>query len=182
MKLTLTNLFAFAWGFAEATLFFIVPDVLLSWLALRSLKDALVSCLYALAGALLGGGMMWFVGQGDADAWRALVASLPAIDDDMITSVRAQLENAGLLSIFWGPLSGTPYKIYALEAGSLNFGLAVFLLVSIPARLVRFAVIVVFVSQLGRFLDSRLTIGQRQALLLACWSGFYCWYFYMMPG
>lgn len=181
MKPTPTNALAFVWGFAEATLFFIVPDVLLSWLALRNLKHALVSCLYSLTGALLGGGVMWTVGHSDADAWRALFASLPAIDDDMITSVRSQLENSGLLSIFWGPLSGTPYKIYALEAGSLNFGLATFLLVSIPARLIRFVAIVVVVSQLGRFLDSRLNLGQRQLLLAVCWSGFYSWYFYIMP-
>ena len=181
MKLTLTNAFAFVWGFAEATLFFIVPDVLLSWLALRSSRQALLSCLYALTGALLGGGMMWLVGHSDADAWRALFASLPAIDAEMIATVRSQLENSGLISMFWGPLSGTPYKIYALEAGSLGLGLALFLLVSIPARLLRFVVMVVFVGQLGRSLESRLNLGQRQALLLACWSGFYSWYFYVMP-
>jgi hypothetical protein len=31
---------AVLWGFAEATVFFIVPDVQLSWLALRSRRTA----------------------------------------------------------------------------------------------------------------------------------------------
>jgi len=33
-----TNVLASFWGLAEATIFFIVPDVQLSWLALRSPK------------------------------------------------------------------------------------------------------------------------------------------------
>ena len=180
MKLIRTNAFAFVWGLAEATLFFIVPDVLLSWLALHNYKHALVACLYALSGALLGGGMTWLLGQTDAESGRVLFASLPAIHDGMIADVRSQLEISGLTSLFWGPLTGTPYKIYALEAGSLDYGLAIFLLVSIPARLFRFVVVAVFVGMLGRLLAHRLTLGQRQVLLVVCWAGFYSWYFHIM--
>lgn len=181
MKLTRTNAFATLWGLAEATLFFIVPDLLLSWLALHNLKRALAACLYAATGALLGGGMVWLLGQSDAQAGRALLVSIPAINDAMITGVRLQLENSGLISLFRGPLTGTPYKIYALEAGSLGYGLASFLLVSFPARLVRFVVITVVVGVLSRLLARRLSLVQRRVLLTACWSGFYSWYFYVMP-
>lgn len=37
------------WGFSEATLFFIIPDVLLSAIALKSGKKAFKACFYALA-------------------------------------------------------------------------------------------------------------------------------------
>lgn len=180
MKLTRTNAFAIIWGLAEATVFFIVPDVLLSWLALHNYKHALVACLYALSGALLGGGMIWLLGQTDAEAGRALFASLPAINDGMVADVRSQLENSGLISLFQGPLTGTPYKIYALEAGSLDYGLLIFLLVSILSRLIRFVVVAVFVGTLGRLLAHRLTLGQRRGLLAVCWTGFYSWYFHIM--
>ena len=40
------------WGFAEATLFFIVPDVLLSYVALKNLRAALLTCFIATGGAL----------------------------------------------------------------------------------------------------------------------------------
>ena len=182
MKPTRTNAFAFAWGLAEATLFFIVPDVLLSWLALHGYKQALVACLYALSGALLGGVMIWLLGQVDAEAGRALLAAIPGIDDVLIADVRSQLENAGLISLVQGPLSGTPYKIYALESGSLNYGLAIFVLVSIPARLVRFVVVAVVVGMLGRLLAPLLSLGQRRVLLAVCWIGFYSWYFHMMSN
>ena len=55
MRIGRANAIASLWGFAEATVFFIVPDVLLSWLALRSPKSGLIACLFALLGALIGG-------------------------------------------------------------------------------------------------------------------------------
>lgn len=46
------NRAALLWGFAEATLFFLVPDVLLIWIAVqRTRREALVACAFALGGA-----------------------------------------------------------------------------------------------------------------------------------
>ena len=45
---------AFAWGFLEATFFFIVPDVLLTLIACRMLRPALKASVAALTGALIG--------------------------------------------------------------------------------------------------------------------------------
>src|SRR3546814_16266356 len=42
------------WGFAEATVFFVVPDVWISRRALSSWRAALRGCGFALAGALVG--------------------------------------------------------------------------------------------------------------------------------
>ena len=39
------------WGLAEATVFFIVPDVILSFVALKEGKRATKLCLWTLAGA-----------------------------------------------------------------------------------------------------------------------------------
>ena len=38
------------WGFAEATLFFVIPDVLLSYVALSRLRPALKACGFATLG------------------------------------------------------------------------------------------------------------------------------------
>ena len=45
---------ALAWGLAEATFFFIVPDVLLSRLVLSDWRLCARACLWAVAGALVG--------------------------------------------------------------------------------------------------------------------------------
>ena len=41
-------------------MFFIVPDVLLSWLARERLRDGLIGALYALAGAWLAFYVVYF--------------------------------------------------------------------------------------------------------------------------
>src|SRR5699024_4595805 len=46
---------AAAWGLAEGTFFFIVPDVWLSWVALQKPRTARKAALSALAGAMAGG-------------------------------------------------------------------------------------------------------------------------------
>jgi hypothetical protein len=47
------NCIAALWAFAEATLFFIVPDVWLSLAGRENLRRGLMACLNALVGALV---------------------------------------------------------------------------------------------------------------------------------
>jgi membrane protein YqaA with SNARE-associated domain len=52
-------LIAFIWGLAEATLFFIVPDVYLGFVALFDWRRALRALAAPIAGAVLGGALMY---------------------------------------------------------------------------------------------------------------------------
>ena len=180
MKLDRTNAVVAFWGIAEATIFFIVPDVLLSWLALRSYKRALVACLWALGGALVGGCLVWFVALVNPDALRALFASLPAINDGMIANVAQQLDQSGLTALFVGPLIGTPYKLYTLEAANSGFSLALFLLVSVPARLTRFLLVTIVAGAASQLLQRRFSMRVVQVLHAVLWISFYSWYFSAM--
>ena len=99
MTIGRANIIASLWGFAEATLFFIVPDVFLGWLALRSPKSALIACLFALLGALIGGSAMWLWGRFDPDSARGIFALLPAVGGDSIANVQMQLEDGGAIII-----------------------------------------------------------------------------------
>lgn len=182
MQLNRINALAAFWGFAEATVFFIVPDALLSWVALRSLKRALIACLWVTGGALLGGCILWFVGAADPEPARALFALIPAIDNAMITNVGSQIESVGLKALFLGPLSGTPYKIYAVEAANLGYGLGIFLLISLPARLIRFLLVSLIAGGISNLLQRRVNLRQLQAMHIVFWIGLYVWYFSVMQG
>ena len=114
MRIGRANAIASLWGFAEATIFFIVPDVLLGWLALRSPKSGLIACLFALLEALIGGSAMWLWGRFDPDSARTIFELLPAIGAASIASVQKQLADSGITALFLGPLAGAPYKIYAV--------------------------------------------------------------------
>jgi len=180
MKPDRSNAVVAFWGIAEATVFFIVPDVLLSWLALRDFKRALVGCLWALGGALVGACGLWFVALANPDPVRTRFASLPAINDGMIASVGQQLDESGLTALFVGPLIGTPYKIYTLEAANSGFSLALFLLVSIPARLMRFVLVTIVAGAASQVLRRRLSMRVVQAIHAVLWISFYVWYFSVM--
>ena len=175
-----TNALASFWGLAEATVFFIVPDVQLSWLALRSPKTGLVACLFALLGALIGGSVMWMWGRSDPDTARAVVESLPAISSAMTAGVRQQLTDSGVAALFLGPLGGVAYKIYAVEAAHLGYGLAIFLLVSLPARLTRFVLVTSIAGAVSWTLRKRVSLRAVRSIHVAFWIVFYAWFFTVM--
>ncbi|MCP5278999.1 MAG: hypothetical protein H6935_11645 [Thiobacillus sp.] len=168
---------AFLWGLAEATLFFIVPDVLLSAAALHRLKTALVACAWATAGALPGGLALYLWGRAaPAEAWTVL-DRVPAIRPAMQADVSASLAEHGLAALFLGPLTGTPYKLYAVAAGQQGFDLIPFLLASVPARAARFVLVCLLAYTVSRLLAGRFSTPARYGILAACWLVFYGAYF-----
>ena len=176
-------LIAGLWGFAEATLFFVVPDVWLTLIAVRrGLVPALVACGWALVGALAGGLAMYAWGAFDPAAARDVLESVPAIDRDMIDGVRSALRDDGAAAIFLGPLQGIPYKIYAVEAPAAGIGVLAFLAVSVPARLLRFVLLAAVANLLSRWLLGRTGLRLRTGVLLAAWAVFYTIFLSVMPG
>jgi membrane protein YqaA with SNARE-associated domain len=180
MPVQALNLLAFLWGFAEATLFFIVPDVLLSLIALGSRRRALVAAAFTVAGALFGGWLMYRLAALDASHVRSLLLAIPAISPGLPEQVRQQLDSLGYASLFVGAFSGVPYKIYATEAGAAALPLAPFLALTIPARALRFLLVVAGVNWIARRWASGLSHARRAMLALGCWGVFYGWYFSVM--
>jgi len=176
------RLAALLWGLAEATVFFIVPDVLLSFLALDRPWRAVRCCFHALAGALAGGLAMYLWGARDPAGAIALLERIPAIGPQMLQRVAREQQGEGTLALLLGPLSGTPYKTYAVLAGQAALPLPAFLLVSIPARLGRFLLVTLLAAGVGRLLQQRLSPGGRRLLLTAFWVRFYTAYFLHMGG
>jgi membrane protein YqaA with SNARE-associated domain len=168
---------ALAWGLAEATLFFVVPDVLLSAIAVRDRRLALRCCLWALVGALVGGTIMFTWANNAPDAALTAVDHVPAVTTEMVSRVESGLADIGSWALFVGPLTGTPYKLYAVLAPTAGIGLLTFLLISIPARLIRFVLVTLTISLVARWLPTRITKRTRLALLLSSWAVFYTLYF-----
>jgi hypothetical protein len=171
---------AFGWGFAEATLFFVVPDVWIGLLALFSWRAGLRAVVWAVMGALVGGALMYGVGaQFDRDSSARLLDAVPAISLGMVERVEEEMRDHGPPSMLLGPLRGTPYKIYARTAGVQEQPLSTVLLWTIPARGARF-VLITAVSALCGWLVRRIT--SRTGLLLGpyllAWSLFYVGYFW----
>lgn len=154
------------WGFAEGTLFFIVPDVLLSALALSNLRRALLACLFATAGAMIGGALMYGWGQAAPETAVGMVARVPAVSAEMMTLAYDDMTRMGAIATIFGPLTATPYKVYASQAASAGIPFAVFMLVTPVARLPRFLLVSVLAGGLARWLRPRMS----SAMLYGIWA------------
>lgn len=165
------------WGLAEATCFFIVPDVWLSTAGRKILRIGLVACVYSLVGALIGGLLMFFWGVYDQISANKFLERIPAINIEMINRVNDDLTVKGLIAVVLGPLSGTPYKIYAVQAGELGISVWGFMLVSIPARLIRFILVTMFFHYSLKIVNRVISEKHNIKILLISWLAFYVFYF-----
>jgi membrane protein YqaA with SNARE-associated domain len=170
------------WGFAEATLFFIIPDVLLSAVALRSGKKAFYACCYALLGALIGGTIMYFWGVTNPASSYQIVEKVPAIDQAMMQEVKTSLASDGLLSMILGPAKGIPYKIYAITASGVGISYAAFLLSSIPARFGRFFLVTLLAWAIGKYALPKWSLKSKFIIWAVAWLIIYTLYFWNNPS
>jgi membrane protein YqaA with SNARE-associated domain len=143
---------AFVWGLAEATFFFVVPDVYLGFVALFHWRRGLWATAAALAGAVIGGALMCSLAAARPEALEQFVLRVPGISPPMVQTVADQMRASGLWALVAGPLGGIPYKIYAVQAGGLRLSLPLFLLLTIPARLERLLPVSLGAGLLGTWL------------------------------
>lgn len=171
---------AFAWGLAEATFFFFVPDILITRIALRDLRTSLIAAFWALTGALLGGLSLWIAAQRGASLpLLALFDLLPGISRELLAETARAVESQGAMALFGGAWRGQPYKLFAVHAGEQNVPLLAFLVASLFARLIRFSATAIVAWAIGRrlhFLPERT----RLVLHTTVWGGFYTFYFTAM--
>lgn len=128
----------FIWGFAEATLFFIVPDVLLTFVALYSPRRSIKLVAFILLGALAGGTLMFHLGSRNPERAEAMVLHVPFVSPVMFDKTHLGFERDGIWTLAKAPGNGIPYKVYCVQASHYaNWG--AFIAVSVIARLERFA-------------------------------------------
>jgi hypothetical protein len=175
------------WGLAEATVFFIVPDVLLCYWALKSAKEALASTLGVVAGAMLGGVMLYLSLDLDPDRYEffhAIWNYLPGFRLKMADIAAEHLRAGGAAGLLAGPTSGIPYRVYVLEAWQLKLPLGEILLWTPIARLERIVIAPIIVLALRLVTERLLAPRFKQirwdwvlaALVVTYWIGLYVWY------
>ena len=180
LGLTLPLWIVAGWSAAEAAIFFIVADVPISWIAVRSgTKAALLAAIVAALASVAGAAAMLFWAGHDATGAAATMAALPGIDPALIVEA-ASAYHGGPLALLAGSFSGTPFKLFALEAAREHS--IAFLLLAPLVRLPRFLAIALFVGGISRLLERSMTGRQRLSLLLVLWVAFYAWYFSVMPA
>ena len=155
------------WGFAEATRFYVVPDVLVGWIALHGARRGAAASLWATAGAMLGG----LAVHADSRAQRARLVEIPGISEAMLEDTSAKLARDGWWAVLRGPLDGIPYKVYAAEAGVRGLPAGELVAWTVPARLWRFLALALGAGFTG--VAFRGSLRRREGVWLAGYLGFW---------
>jgi hypothetical protein len=177
---------AFLWGLAEGTLFFVVPDVIITLAAMFRPRRALLHAGAAVAGAVLAGALLYTWASASPDSARSAVDAVPFVESNAFVFASIDFYFDGARAVLYGPLRGIPYKVYAVTAPQY-MGLTTFLLLTIPARLWRFLLTGLAFGVLGQILrtgwlpfvgDLRPLETPRLMLIvhLALWAVFYALY------
>jgi membrane protein YqaA with SNARE-associated domain len=141
------------WAFAEATLFFIVPDVWLGFVALYAPRRMPVTLVAITIGAALGAVGLYLATLVLGDGFSSVLAAVPGIDWADLEQARSELADQGATAFLNGILAALPVKVYIHASALLGVDLpdvVVFTMVNRIERLLLFGLAMACVGWLGR--------------------------------
>lgn len=160
-----------------------MPDVLIGYVALRrGLRAGAIAALLAALGASLGGAAMYLWAERAPAQARAAVEAVPAVSPAMVEAARADMAHGWFVASLKGPLTSTPYKVYAALAPSQGASLPAFAAAGVPVRLPRFLGVAVLFALIGAV--ARRNLSERWVItaFTAGWVLFYGWFWLAHPG
>ena len=122
------------WGYAEATRFWLVPDIVLGWIALHRPSSILPSVIAANLGAVAGGLRM----HQHASVERGRLTQIPGISEAMLLDAQKRFSTQRWAAVMRAPIDGIPYKVYATESGVAGAPVAELIVWTPVARTGRF--------------------------------------------
>ena len=174
-----TKQLAFLWGISEATFFFIVPDVLLTYIAINNPKKAFQLMITTLIGAVIGGVIIMGLGYVFYEQLSEAMIHIPAISKPMVASVDVTVMNQPLIGMIKGAFMGIPYKLFALSYGNHGVSMPVFIVASLVARTLRFSLTIIVAGIISNILR-KIGVLKIKYIHSLFWVLFYGWYFFIM--
>lgn len=141
------------WGFAEAMLFFIVPDVWLGFVALFAPRRMFTTLAAITLGATLGAVCLYLASLAFGDAITSIITALPGIVPADLDQVRAELADQGAVAFLNGVLVAQPVKLYIHASALDGVGLVdvvVFTPINRIERMLVFGLVMAFIGWRGR--------------------------------
>jgi membrane protein YqaA with SNARE-associated domain len=158
------------WGFAEATVFFIVPDVWVGFVAAFAPRRALPALVAVCVGAALGATLLYLVAP--ALPWLADVfVALPGIDASHLVKAEAALSDQGLAAFLSGIVAGDPVKLATRAAALAGTPLLAVLSMVVLNRIIRVGVTALIFGLIG--VTFRAPIHRHAGIALALYTGFF---------
>lgn len=175
------NALAFFWGFAEATFFFIIPDVLFSGLAINHFRKALQALAWAVVGALTGGLFLyWLSGRIALASLEGYLLHVPFLTRWMLDTVGSGMQADPVATFLTSGFRGIPYKVYVVYAAVVQLPLAAFIGLSILMRVLRFSLTLVLTAGAAAVLRRHVSLRSLYAIWLTVVVLFYSTYFVLV--
>ena len=146
-------LLMFLWAFAEAIVWPIIPDFLLVPMAAGNRRRFYVPLVASIAGAALGGTLLFLFALEEPRAAAILLNHLPLTGRHAIPEAGQQLAAHGAAAFWSQPLSGTSFKVWAILGGIQGIDPWRAIPVFVVARAIRMAMF----ATLARLLASLFT-------------------------
>ncbi len=157
------DLLAFVWGLAEAVIFFLPVEMLITFLALNNPLRALRAAAFALAGAIAGAAGLYYWGAQDPFSAMNLLAALPGLSPEMMDAAEMALQERGVLAVPAGVFSAATGKAQVVFAQGFDISIVALLAVYAAARAVRLLLAGCVAFCLGAmlqcFLPRRVAVG-----------------------
>ncbi len=169
----------FAWGLAESTVFFIVPDVGVAFVAAMSPRNWWKTALASIVGTVVGAIVVFVAVQSwlGANAVQLLLW-VPGIHPEDLALASSRIANHGAGALLPAAFEGIPYKVYATQLTLARVSLPVLLFWTIPSRALRLMPVAVAAGAGGRILQGSLRrhFGVWVGAYVLFWVAFYAWY------
>lgn len=146
----------FVWALGEATVFPILADFLLAALLVVSRARRWALAGACVAGMAIGGVVAVIVARTSPSFALDFLRDLPLITESHLRRADEQLTDHGVAGFFIQPISGIPFKAWAVTAGQQ--GLAAWLVIPafVAARTVRMVATAALAQLVGRALQREL--------------------------
>lgn len=166
-----------AWGFAEAILFFVVPDVWVAFVAGFSPRRAIPVLLATTMGAVAGAAVL-YLGVPTAPWLTDAFIALPGVHASDLARVDAAIEVEGWLIFTGGIPAGDPVKLAIRAAALAGLPLTGVLVAVALNRLVRVGMTALIFGIIGTVFRGPIHRHPAVAMALyaACWIGIYAVY------
>ena len=167
------------WGLAESTVFFIVPDVGVAFIAAMSPRNWWKAAVTSIVGTLVGAVLVYLAVRFWLGAHaRDLLLWVPGIHPVTLALASRHISDHGAAALLPAAFQGIPYKVYATQLALADVSLPALLLWTIPSRALRLIPVAAAAGGAGQVLQGslrrhfRLWVGA----YVVCWVAFYAWY------
>jgi len=163
------------WGFAEAAIFFIVPDVWLGLVALYAPRRMLITLLAIMVGAAVGAVVLYLATLAFGAGLSDVIVALPGISPADLDQARGELADQGAIAFLNGIFQALPVKVYIHAAALDGIEPWAVVLATVANRIERLLVFGLVMAVVGRLARPAIARWPREAALLygLAWIIFY---------